>query len=152
MNRGRKVKIFLSFCLVFLISLVSVYYIYFYNGVGNDVLEEDVLGVQQDDEDSIEDLITSNVPYIDSIPPLVAYEGELYEYLVRTIAYDDDVELFLDYVEGPSWLSLENNVLRGIPPQGSEGSYKIVLSVSDGYNGSVQENYIVVERNYDEVF
>jgi hypothetical protein len=149
MNRGRKVKIFLSFCLVLLISLVSGYYIYFHR-TDKDIDEDQVLGIQENDIEVSEDLVFSNVPYIDSLPPLVAYEGVLYEYLVRLVAYEEDVELFLEYVEGPSWLSFRGDVLRGIPPVGSEGSYKIVLRVSDGYNSSVQENYIVVEEDNDE--
>jgi hypothetical protein len=149
MNRGRKVKIFLSFCLVLLISLVSGYYIYFHR-TDNDIDEDQVLGVQENDIEVIDDGSFSNVPYIDSLPPLVAYEGVLYEYLIRVMGYEEEVEISLEYVEGPSWLSLRGDVLRGVPPVGSEGSYKIVLRVSDEYNSSVQENYIVVEESNDE--
>jgi hypothetical protein len=60
---------------------------------------------------------------------------------------DTDVEnLGLEYVSGPDWLELEDMILRGIPPQGSSGTYKIVLRVSDGYNSSTQEEYILVEE------
>jgi hypothetical protein len=149
MNRGRKVKIFLSFCLVFLVVSFSTYYTYFHDK-DDRVVKEEVLGVQGDEKEIVEDLAFSEVPYIDSLPPVVGYEGVLYEYLVRVVAYGDDPEISLEYVEGPSWLSLFGEVLRGVPPLGSEGSYKIVLRVNDGYNSSVQERYIVIEENENE--
>lgn len=149
MKRSRKVKIFLSFLLVILIGFVSGYYIYFVNGD-----EDAVLGIQESQEEADDyDLMDfSKVPYIDSKPPMVGYEGVLYEYLIRPVGYSEDIDLSLDFVDGPSWLSLDNFVLSGIPPVGSAGSHRIVLRVSDGYNSSVQEEYIFVEIFEDEGF
>ena len=149
MKRSRKVKIFLSLILVILIGLTSgVYRLFFF------IEDEDVLGVQESQEevDVEDDIDFSLVPYIDSLPPIVGYEGILYEYLVKPVGHTQDMDLVLEYVEGPSWLFLNNNVIRGIPPYGSSGSYRIVLRVSDGYNSSVQEEYITIQESQNESF
>ena len=143
MKRSRKVKIFLSSVVVIVIGLVSGYYMYF--STSN---EETVLGIQESQE--LVDL--TKIPYIDTLPPIVGYEGVLYEYLVRPVSYDDELVVSLEYIEGPSWLSLNNFVLRGTPPFGSSGSYKIALKVSDGYNSSIQEEYILIEKVENEEF
>lgn len=149
MKRSRKVKIFLSLIVVIVIGLISGYYNFFVNSQ-----EDTVLGIQESEEeaDVQEDIDFSKVPYIDSLPPVVGYEGVLYEYLVRPVGHLKDLDLTLEYVEGPPWLSLNNYVLRGIPPFGSSGSYRIVLRVSDGYNSSVQEEYILIQEVGDESF
>lgn len=143
MKRSRKVKIFLSSVVVIVIGLVSGYYMNF--STSN---EETVLGIQESQE--LVDL--TKIPYIDTLPPIVGYEGVLYEYLVRPVSYDDELVVSLEYIEGPSWLSLNNFVLRGTPPFGSSGSYKIVLKVTDGYNSSIQEEYILIEKVENEEF
>ncbi len=143
MKRSRKVKIFLSSIVVIVIGLISGYYIYF-----STFDEETVLGIQESQELAV----LTKIPYIDTLPPIVGYEGVLYEYLVRPVSYDEDLEISLEYIEGPSWLSLSNFVLRGTPPFGSSGSYKIALKVSDGYNSSIQEEYILIEKVENEEF
>ena len=105
MKRSRKVKIFLSSVVVIVIGLVSGYYMYF--STSN---EETVLGIQESQE--LVDL--TKIPYIDTLPPIVGYEGVLYEYLVRPVSYDDELVVSLEYIEGPSWLSLNNFVLEGL--------------------------------------
>lgn len=138
MKRSTRVKIFLSLTVVILIGLVSGYYMLFHNFED----EEVVLGIQQPEEE----IDLTKVPYIDSLPPVVGYEGILYEYLIKPMSYSDSLELSLDYLEGPSWLSLNNSVLKGVPPVGSSGSYRIVLRVSDEYNSSIQEEYILIKE------
>ena len=133
MKRSRKVKIFLSSVVVIVIGLVSGYYMYF--STSN---EETVLGIQESQE--LVDL--TKIPYIDTLPPIVGYEGVLYEYLVRPVSYDDELVVSLEYIEGPSWLSLNNFVLRGL-------LLLVVVvrtrcsKVSDGYNSFYPEEYIL---------
>jgi hypothetical protein len=43
------------------------------------------------------------------------------------------------------WMYLDKNVVRGVP--NVVGTYKFVVSVSDGVNSTSQINYIVVEDN-----
>ena len=149
MTKSNRFKIFVSVFIVLLIGLVSGYYTYFVNGR---IVDEDlVLGVQSLEEEIEEEESFSNVPYIDSLMPLVGYEGEMYEYLVRVINTSGE-EVFLEYVEGPTWLQIEGMVLRGVPPFGSSGSYKIVLRVSDGYNSSFEDGYILIEESEYEDF
>jgi hypothetical protein len=137
MKGSRKVKVLVSVVLVLLIAGFSFGYIKFFPQEVEEEGQVGVLGVESD----------TGVPYIISLPPIVAVEGQLYEYYVGVVDTDTDVEnLGLEYVSGPDWLELEDMILRGIPPQGSSGTYKIVLRVSDGYNSSTQEEYILVEE------
>jgi hypothetical protein len=136
MKGSRKFKVLLGVIFVILVTFLTFGYVYVYNdGVQEDV-EEDVLGMYA----------VTSVPYIISLPPIVVQEGELYEYYVEVVHNEVGVEgLSLEYVDGPEWLYLDDMVLRGFAPEGSSGSYKIVLRVSDGYNSSTQEDYILVE-------
>lgn len=141
MRASRRLKVLLSVSLVFLVAVLTLGYTSFFREDVQEDLGEDVLGLRSD---------VSGVPYITSLPPIVAVEGELYEYFVTLTHRDlDNEDLTLEYVEGPFWLNLEDTVLRGIPPTGSAGSYKIVLRVSDGYNSSSQEEYILVEESLE---
>ena len=137
MKGSRKIKVLFSVFFVMLIASFTVLYLNFYNNEVEEDLENEVMGVHS----------LTGVPYIISLPPIVAIEGQMYEYYVSVVDRDTELEnLNLEYVGGPRWLELEDMVLRGIPPQDSSGSYKIVLRVSDGYNSSTQEEYILVEE------
>jgi len=140
MGNSQRLKIFLSFVFVILVSVSAVVYVL---GGKRDVQEDhsgDVMGEE----------VVSGVPYIVTLPPLVAYEGGVYEYSVRVVDSDSRQEdLILEYLEGPSWLKLKDRVLSGSVPLGSSGTYKIILRVSDGYNTSSQENYILIEERND---
>lgn len=132
MLKSTRIKVIFSFLFVGLIAVLAVIY---QNTFKKDIPEE-VLG-----EKSV-----SGVPYIVSLAPVVGDEGVLYEYLVKVVDVDTDLKsITLEYVEGPSWLELDGFVLKGTPVVGSEGSYKVVLKVSDGENSSNQESYILVE-------
>lgn len=138
MNEGRKFKIIFSLIFVILITVFAL--------VNTFLKKEDFSNTQNYEVKGQTD--TSGFPYIITLPPVVGYEGILYEYYVKSVDSNTDVEdLFVEYLDGPSWLSMEENVLRGVPPLGSSGSYKIVLRVSDGYNTSSQENYILIEED-----
>lgn len=137
MKGSRKFKVLLSVFLIFLIAVLTLGYLFFFRQGVEDDFEEEVLGVGSGVE---------AIPYITSLPPIVVGEGELYEYHVSVVHREmSSADLTLEYVEGPGWLGLEDMVLRGVPPEGSAGHYKIVLRVSDGYNSSAQEEYILVE-------
>jgi hypothetical protein len=137
MKDSRRFKIFITLTLVILIAItVSVYYIL--NAKKGEDYSTDVLGEE----------VISGVPYIVTLPPVSGYEGRVYEYVISVIDSDSkDSELEVEYLEGPSWLELDARILRGVPPFGSSGTYKIVLRVSDGYNTSSQESYILIEEN-----
>jgi hypothetical protein len=137
MKGSRKVKVLFSVLFVMSIAILSFVHLYFSSQKVVEDLENEIMGVHN----------LTGVPYIISLPPIVALEGQLYEYYVRVVDRDTELkDLRLEYVSGPNWLELEDMVLKGIPPSGSSGSYKIVLRVSDGYNSSTQEEYILVEE------
>ena len=140
MGESRKVKILLSLIFVLLIGIGSLVYSY-YNPK-----------VREDSEDEVKgEYVITGVPYIITVPPIVAYEGEEYVYFLRVVDSDTSIkELKLEITEGPSWLELDDLVLRGTPPSGSSGTYDLILKVSDGSNSSVQRGYIIVEEEYDE--
>jgi hypothetical protein len=142
MRRSRLLKLFVFLFFVFSIaSAVSVYVVHYQESMEEDI-SENVLGVRS----------PTGVPYIINLPPLVVREGEVYEYRVRVLDSDTEIEnLELEYVEGPEWLDLEGFVLKGVAPSGSKGTYKIVLKVSDGYNSSTKEDYILVEESLENV-
>lgn len=139
MRRSRFLKFFSFLFFVFSVaSAVSIYVVYYQEDTED--VSENVLGVRN----------PTGVPYIINLPPLVIQEGEMYEYRVRALDGDTVAEnLELEYVEGPEWLKLEDFVLKGVAPSGSKGTYKIVLKVSDGYNSSTKEDYILVEGSLD---
>ena len=85
------------------------------------------------------------VPRIVSVAPISVLEGREYIYDVKVIDSDSSSdEILIDIVEGPAWLSLDDNVVSGIAK--GVGTYKLVLRVTDGENFSLQENYILVEK------
>jgi len=134
-------KFFSFLFFVFSVACAVSIYVVYYEEDTEDV-SGNVLGVRN----------PTGVPYIINLPPLVVREGEMYEYMVRALDSDTEMEdLKLEYVEGPEWLELEGFVLKGVAPSGSSGTYKIVLRVSDGYNSSTKEDYILVEKNLDDV-
>lgn len=135
-------KFFLFLFFVFSVATATSVYVVYYRGDKEEDLSENILGVRN----------PTGVPYIINLPPLVVREGEIYEYRVRVVDSDTEIEdLELEYVEGPEWLALEGFVLKGVAPNGSKGTYKIVLTVSDGYNTSTKEDYILVEESLENV-
>ncbi len=138
MKESKKFKVIFSLILVTFITVATIVYISYNKQPIQDDQENQIMGRMD----------TSGFPYITSLPPVVGYEGVLYEYSVKSLDSDTDVkDLSLEYLEGPSWLKFEGTVLTGTPPLGSSGSYKIVLRVSDGYNTSTQESYILINEN-----
>lgn len=141
MRRSRLVKFFLFLFFVFSVASATSVYVIYYMGDAEDI-SENVLGIRN----------PTGVPYIINLPPLVVREGEVYEYRVRVLDSDTEIQdLELEYVQGPEWLDLNDFVLKGVAPSGSKGTYKIVLTVSDGYNSSTKEDYILVEESLENV-
>lgn len=142
MMRSRRFKVLLSVSFIILVAILTFGYTSFFREDVQEDLDKEVLGLGNR---------MSGIPYIVSLPPISIMEGELYEYRVsimhRNLTQED---LILEYIEGPNWLELDDMVLRGIPPAGSVGTYKIVLRVSDGYNSSTQEEYILVQDLVEE--
>lgn len=136
MEKAKKMKIFLSVLLIFFILIPAVYYI----SVDKIKIEEDIKG-----ETDI-----SGVPYILNMAPISAYIGQEYLYIPSLVDIDNvSSDLVLELIEGPSWLFLENGVVRGVPSDDSEGAYEFTLRVTDGENSSVRRSYILIE-DYDE--
>jgi len=132
MEKAKKMKIFLSIVLIFFILVPAVYYI----SVDRLRVDEEVKGERD----------ISGVPYIINIAPITAYVGEEYLYVPSLVDIDNlSADLVLELVESPSWLFLEDGIIRGVPPYDSEGAYEFTLRVSDGENSSVRKSYILVE-------
>jgi hypothetical protein len=142
MRRSKLLKFLLFLFFVFSVASVVSLYVVRSQGAPEEDISENVLGARK----------PTGVPYIINLPPLVVREGEVYEYRVRVLDSDTENEnIDLEYVEGPEWLELEGFVLKGVAPSGSRGTYKIVLTVSDGYNTSTKEDYILVEESLENV-
>ncbi len=135
MGGNRVFKIVVTTFLVFLILGLSL--LYYLNNIPEEK-EVEVLG----------ESAPSHVPYITSVVPSFVFEGEEYIYKVRMVDSDTDFkDISLSMIEGPGWLSVEGWYLKGVAPLGSSGTYKVVLKVSDGYNSSTQESYILVSND-----
>ncbi|HOV34440.1 MAG TPA: hypothetical protein PLS56_00365 [Candidatus Dojkabacteria bacterium] len=136
MLRSKKFKLIISSIFVFVFLSFSITYM---------LLEEsrkDVKGLS----DSRNTSSISGVPFIVSLAPISVVAGEEYIYIPLLSDMDTPLEdLELSLKESPYWLFLENGRVKGKAPidSGSK-TYKFVLRVSDGYNSSEQENYIVV--------
>lgn len=99
-------------------------------------VEEEVLGVTNFENYSI--------PHIVSIPKEVISIFEEYHYEVEVSDINVEEEFIeITLTEGPIWMSLENNIVRGFPEE--EGTYKFVITASNGVNSTSQVNYILVE-------
>ncbi len=87
-------------------------------------------------------------PHITSIPHVSVNVGEWFEYMVELSDLDTDIEAISIYLtEKPQWMYIEENIVRGVPLE--EGTYKYVLTVSDGVNSTSSINYVLVQG--DEV-
>jgi hypothetical protein len=98
--------------------------------------EKEVLGVTSIDY--------RNSPFITSIPPKVIDVGDMFKYEVLISDLDtdaNDIDIYLE--EGPDWISLSGNILYGVPF--SNGTFKYVITVSDGKNSTTEVNYLLVQ-------
>ncbi|NMC08877.1 hypothetical protein GYA44_00920 [Candidatus Microgenomates bacterium] len=135
MLKSRKVKIFFSIFLVSLIFISSLVFLFLQKEKENAV-EEDIKG----------EVDIVGVPYITNSMPISAPVNEEYLFVVKMVDSNTDVnDLVLSLEKGPSWLSLDENVLSGTPLESDKGTYKVSLRVSDGTNSSTKDGYILVE-------
>ena len=129
-------KSFQNWLIIFGIIVVSGIIFYFaLPKRDNDV--DDVMGVKSES--------LRNAPYITSIAPLSLSIGEYLEYEIRVSDLDsteDEIVYILE--EAPDWMYISNGIVLGSPSE--SGTYKFVVSVSDGQNSTSQINYIVVEE------
>ncbi|MCK9415281.1 MAG: hypothetical protein PHG60_01145 [Candidatus Dojkabacteria bacterium] len=85
-------------------------------------------------------------PFITSVSPTFISVGEDFRYEIEASDLDSSYEQLSYYlVEKPIWIYIQGNVVVGKPTEA--GTYKFVVSVSDGTNSSSQVNYILVEEN-----
>lgn len=118
---------------VLVLNVLALTFFYFTSKEEN--LEEEVLGN--------ESVNFKDVPYISSVPIQSVYEGEKFKYLVEVSDLDtpiEDVDIFLN--EKPSWMYIEGNMVQGVAYP--VGTYKYVVTASDGINSSSQVNYLLV--------
>lgn len=85
-------------------------------------------------------------PYITSVSPISMKIGEDFSYEIEVSDLDSPKDQLSYYlVEKPIWMYIEDNEIIGQPTE--IGTYKFVVSVSDGTNSSSQVNYVLVEEN-----
>jgi hypothetical protein len=125
-----------NWLLVFSIIVVSGIIVYF--AIPREEVDktEEVLGTKEMD--------LKYAPYITSVSPVSIDIGENLEYQIEISDLDTPeelVEVFL--TEKPMWMYLDDKTVRGVSYD--EGTYKFVVSASDGFNSTSQINYILVE-------
>lgn len=90
----------------------------------------------------------STYPVVKNIAPTNAYIGKKYVFDLGVMDSDTYYpNIRVKKVEGPDWLTIDNLSLSGIPYVGSEGSYKVVLNISDGNNSTFYTFYILVSSD-----
>jgi len=141
MEGSRKIKITVSFVLVLILVTVGIVFSIINNNKAKQEKNDVVMG-QSD---------ISGVPYIISLPPVVAYVGIEYVYDVKYSDSDSKVgDIKVTLENAPAWLSIEGLRIFGIPTVGNIGQSKFNVRISDGVNSSIQENYILVQENEEE--
>jgi hypothetical protein len=85
-------------------------------------------------------------PYITSVPPVSVMVGETFQYEIIVSDLDTQSEAIQVYLtEKPMWMYLDGNIVEGVPFD--QGTYKYVVTVTDGVNSTTQVNYILVQSN-----
>jgi len=85
-----------------------------------------------------------SVPYITSVPMGSLYVGELFRYFVEVSDLDTELEgLTISLTEKPQWMYMEGNEVKGVPSE--SGTYRYIVTVSDGESSSSVLNYVLVE-------
>ena len=129
---------FENWLIVFSIIIVTGVILHFTVPKKDSVEREEVMGVETFDY--------KYVPYITSVAPLSLKVDEFLEYEVIVSDLDteeEDIEIYLE--EGPDWMYIQESTVEGTPLVA--GTYKFIVTVSDGVNSSSQVNYILVEEN-----
>lgn len=139
MKESRRLKLIMSILFVVVLGITAGTLMIFNNHTKEAKKEADnVLGTTSVD--------LASVPYITSVAPIVGYVGEEYSYNVKYSDNDSlDKDISISLVSSPTWLQVEDRKVYGIPPVGSEGSYKFSVRIFDGVNSSVQDSYILIQ-------
>jgi hypothetical protein len=127
---------FKNWLLIF--SIVSIAGVILYFAVPQKNIDDskEILGVSKQDY--------KYAPYIISIPPISVKVQEEFEYDIEVSDLDSSKDQLSYYLtEKPMWMYIEDAKVLGVPME--EGTYKYVVSVSDGVNSTSQVNYILVE-------
>ena len=99
--------------------------------------KEDVKGVSVVQERS--------TPHITNMISNVAYVGKEYIFVPRIVGGNTE-NLSVSIQEGPSWMAVdENGFVVGIPTIQDIGTYRVILTVSDGTLSSDLVDYVIVE-------
>jgi hypothetical protein len=127
---------FKNWLLIF--SIVSVAGIILYFAVPQKTIDDtkEILGVSKQDY--------KYAPYIVSVAPVSTKVQEEFEYEIQVSDLDSSKDRLSYYLtEKPMWMYIEEEKILGVPME--VGTYKYVVSVSDGVNSTSQVNYILVE-------
>lgn len=83
------------------------------------------------------------IPKIVNVIPKSVRAGE--EYMFKpVVSGEEGVNYTVEILDGPSWLSLDSDgYIRGISEE--EGTYRLEITVSDGFNSSSVVEYLIVE-------
>ncbi|KUK77067.1 MAG: hypothetical protein XD93_0555 [candidate division WS6 bacterium 34_10] len=128
---------FENWLIVFAIIVVSGV-IFYFALPNNQNQENEVMGVNNRS--------FRNAPYIVSVAPASVKVGEFLQYKVRVSDLDsNDEEISIVLEESPDWMYIQEGIVQGSPSE--LGTYKYVVTVSDGVNSTSQINYILVEAN-----
>ncbi|KKP82051.1 MAG: Serine protease [candidate division WS6 bacterium GW2011_GWD1_35_594] len=90
-------------------------------------------------------LLNMSTPYITNMISNVAYVGKEYIFVPRIVGGNTE-NLSVSIQEGPSWMAVdENGFVVGIPTIQDIGTYRVILTVSDGTLSSDLVDYVIVE-------
>jgi hypothetical protein len=122
----------------------------------NDIGIYNVILSLTDGYETVEQVFTINVKNVNDAPQFVtslidnATEDIQFQYIILVSDIDIDDVLTLQAIELPNWMSLNDNVLSGVPSNNDVGNQKVKISVSDGETSIEQDFTIVVENTNDE--
>lgn len=86
-------------------------------------------------------------PRFNSSPITSVDENSYYTYYISTTDPDGDPVAY-SLVQNPSWLSVSNNVVFGIPPEvSSNQTFPVRIKASDGKGGEAEQAYNLTVRN-----
>jgi hypothetical protein len=78
-------------------------------------------------------------PFFVSMPDTISKVGIEYQYIIE-VDDEESNDVTIDLTSGPTWISLDSNILSGIPE--SVGDYSILLTASD-QKGSSSQSYVL---------
>lgn len=128
---GKRVLAIVLFSLIGVVSVLSPIYLL--------TKDEDVKGIAVKVEE------VGEYPYISNVMPKVGYVDEEYIFVPRVVG-SESKNIQITIKQGPTWLYVEDMVVKGIPSIDDVGSYKVVIKVEDGMASSEITEYIIVDE------